>query len=43
MLDTSELGSRGEGWFVAQLAAFAVLLFPPAGLTVSGRQQEGQG
>ncbi|PNW84455.1 hypothetical protein CHLRE_03g145247v5 [Chlamydomonas reinhardtii] len=33
VLDTSELGSRGEGWFVAQLAAFAVLLFPPAGLT----------
>ncbi|KAG2454758.1 hypothetical protein HYH02_000593 [Chlamydomonas schloesseri] len=33
VLDTSDLGTRGEGWFVAQLAAFAVLLFPPAGLT----------
>ncbi|KAG2439994.1 hypothetical protein HXX76_004111 [Chlamydomonas incerta] len=33
VLDPTELGGRGEGWFVAQLVAFAVLLFPPAGLT----------
>jgi hypothetical protein len=38
VLDTSELGTRGEGWFVAQFAAFAVILFPPAGLTVRGRE-----
>ena len=30
LLDPTERGNRGEGWVVAQLAAVAFLLFPPA-------------
>ena len=34
ILDTSKLGKRGEGWFVAQLLLILLVLFPPQPLEV---------
>jgi len=35
LTDTTDLGGRGEGFFVAQVVAVLAILFPPAVLGVS--------
>lgn len=37
ILDTSKLGKRGEGWFLAQLVLFGVVLFPPHPLELAAK------
>lgn len=32
IVDSPELGKRGEAWFAAQLVAFLLVAFPPDGL-----------
>jgi hypothetical protein len=36
LTDTSQLGKRGELWFVAQSLAIIAVIFPPGGLEVGG-------
>jgi len=32
LVESPELGKRGEAWFLAQVAAMLLVFFPPAGL-----------